>query len=76
MPPSQELTHFAGLDWARDHHEVVIVDASGHIVADFRIAHTAEEAEGNSGGRWSGESRRLAALAGKNRRLSQAGRRR
>ena len=76
MPPSQELTHFAGLDWARDHHEVVSVDASGHIVADFRIAHTAEEAEGNSGGRWSGESRRLAALAGKNRRLSQAGRRR
>lgn len=36
-----ELTHFAGLDWAKDHHDVIIVDARGHLVADFRIEHTA-----------------------------------
>jgi hypothetical protein len=71
MEPSTQLTHFAGFDWAKDHHDVVIVDAQGHIVADFRIEHTAEEEEGNreDGGR---ASSRLAALAGKNRRLSQA----
>ncbi len=42
MHPHSELTHFAGLDWARDHHDVVIVDAAGRIVADFRFEHTAE----------------------------------
>ena len=41
MHSHSELTHFAGLDWARDHHDVVIVDAAGRIVADFRFEHTA-----------------------------------
>lgn len=33
-------THFAALDWATDHHDVVVVDHLGTIVADFRFAHT------------------------------------
>lgn len=33
--------HFAGFDWARDHHDVVIVDGRGKIVADFRFDHSA-----------------------------------
>jgi transposase len=33
--------HFAALDWASDHHDVVIVDHSGAIAAEFRFAHTA-----------------------------------
>jgi len=37
----EELTHFAGFDWAKDHHDVIILDGSGRIAADFRIEHTA-----------------------------------
>ncbi len=33
-------THFAGFDWADDHHDIVIIDAEGAIVTDFRIAHS------------------------------------
>ena len=33
--------YFASLDWADDHHDVVVVDGSGIIAADFRFAHTA-----------------------------------
>ena len=40
MQTHQELTHFAGFDWAKDHHDVIIIDAKGGIVADFRIEHT------------------------------------
>lgn len=36
-----ELTHFAGLDWAGDHHDVAVVDHQGHVVAEFRIEHSA-----------------------------------
>ena len=35
-------SRYAGFDWAHDHHEVVIVNRSGKIVADFQIEHTAE----------------------------------
>lgn len=35
------LTHFAGFDWAGDHHDIIIVDASGVLAADFRIEHSA-----------------------------------
>src|SRR5262245_27953718 len=38
----QEITHYAGFDWAHDHHDVVIVDRHGEIVADFSIGHTAQ----------------------------------
>lgn len=41
MPSWNEITHYAGFDWAKDHHDVVIVDRGGQIVADFRIDHTA-----------------------------------
>ena len=27
-----EVTHFAGFDWAKDHHDVLVLDASGKIV--------------------------------------------
>lgn len=37
-----EITHFAGLDWASDHHDIVAVDRQGNIVRQFRIEHTAE----------------------------------
>jgi len=37
MTTHQELTHFAGFDWAKDHHDIVIVDAQGRIVSEFRI---------------------------------------
>jgi transposase len=33
--------HFAALDWASDHHDVVVVDRSGVLAAEFRFAHTA-----------------------------------
>ena len=41
MKAFSELTHFAGFDWAKDHHDVVVLERSGRIVADFRIEHTA-----------------------------------
>lgn len=41
MKPWNEITHYAGFDWAADHHDVVIVDRSGQIVADFEIQHSA-----------------------------------
>jgi transposase len=40
MKPWIEITHCAGFDWARDHHDVVIVDRQGQIVADLRFPHS------------------------------------
>ena len=40
-PWKKEITHYAGFDWAHDHHNVVIVDRLGQIVADFAIKHSA-----------------------------------
>jgi transposase len=40
MKPWTEITHYAGFDWARDHHDVVIVDRQGQIVADFCFQHS------------------------------------
>lgn len=37
----ESLTHFGALDWAKDHHDVVILEPSGRIVADFCLPHTA-----------------------------------
>lgn len=42
MKAWKDLTHYAGFDWARDHHAVVLVDAQGQIVADFEFAHSLE----------------------------------
>lgn len=41
MKPFAELTHFAGFDWAKDHHDVVIVDPQGQIVKELTFAHSA-----------------------------------
>ena len=41
VTPHSELTHYAGFDWAKDHHDIVIVDVKGRIVAEFRIDHSA-----------------------------------
>lgn len=37
-----QARYFAGLDWAGDHHDVVIVDQSGTILAQFRFEHSAQ----------------------------------
>ena len=42
MKPWQEITHYAGFDWAKDHHQVVIVDKEGKMVADFVFDHSLE----------------------------------
>jgi transposase len=42
MKTFAELTHYAGLDWAKDHHDVVIVERSGKVVEELRFGHTAE----------------------------------
>jgi len=33
-----DLTHYAGFDWAKDHHDIVIVDRSGTKVAEAPVA--------------------------------------
>src|SRR5437016_8358649 len=38
----ETITHYAGFDWAKDHHDVVIVDQQGKIVKDLTFEHTAE----------------------------------
>ena len=42
MKSWQELTHYAGFDWAKDHHALVVVDRQGRIVADLEFEHTLE----------------------------------
>jgi transposase len=37
-----EITHYLGFDWAKDHHQVVIVDREAHIVAEFQFEHSLE----------------------------------
>ena len=41
MSDWNQHAHFAALDWASDHHDVVVVDRQGHVVASFRFAHSA-----------------------------------
>jgi hypothetical protein len=40
--PDPLVAHFAGLDWAKQHHYVVIVNAGGQIVAEFSFSNTLE----------------------------------
>ncbi len=42
METWQELKHHAGFDWAKDHHDVLVVNSEGRIVADFEFEHTLE----------------------------------
>lgn len=37
-----ERTAFAGFDWASDHHDLVVIDARGKVLDEFRIEDTAE----------------------------------
>jgi transposase len=37
-----EQPYFAALDWAKEHHDVIVVDRVGTIVADFQFNHSAE----------------------------------
>ena len=32
--------HFAALDWASDHHDLVVIDRAGELVESFRFAHS------------------------------------
>lgn len=41
MKAWNQITHFAGFDWAKDHHDVIVLDVTGKIVGDFRFEHTA-----------------------------------
>jgi transposase len=41
MKAWNELTHFAGFDWAKNHHDVVAVDREGRIATEFQFEHTA-----------------------------------
>jgi hypothetical protein len=41
MKTWNDLTHFAGFDWAKDHHDVLVLDGAGKIVAECRFDHTA-----------------------------------
>ena len=38
----RELTHFGGLDWAKESHQCTVVDRAGVIVLDLAFAHSAE----------------------------------
>lgn len=40
MKTPEHEKYYAGFDWAKDHHDIIVVDSSGRIVADFRIEHT------------------------------------
>jgi transposase len=42
MHTFEQLTHFAGFDWAKDHHDAVILDRQGATVQSVSFAHTAE----------------------------------
>jgi hypothetical protein len=44
MQSWSKITHYAGFDWAHDHHEVVVVNGSGNIVARSSTQHKAGSA--------------------------------
>jgi transposase len=41
MKDWNQIEYFAALDWASDHHDVVVVTRLGQIAADFRFDHSA-----------------------------------
>jgi hypothetical protein len=47
----QQITHYAGFDWAKDHHDVVVVNQQGRIVEQLTFEHTPKA--GISGKNWS-----------------------
>jgi transposase len=42
MNADQKPTHFAGFDWAKAHHDVLVIDSSGKVVLEFQFEHTTE----------------------------------
>jgi transposase len=38
----ENITHYAGFDWAKDHHDVVMVNQQGKIVEELTFEHSAE----------------------------------
>ena len=38
----ENLTHFMGMDWAKDHHDIVVLNQKGQIELDLKIEHSAE----------------------------------
>jgi transposase len=37
-----QITHYAGFDWAKEAHDVIVLDSAGQIVADFSFPHSAQ----------------------------------
>ena len=42
MKPWEQFSHYAGLDWATDHHDLMVLDRQGQIVVQIRFPHSAE----------------------------------
>ena len=42
MQEWKDFTHYDAIDWARDHHAVIIVNGQGEIAADFEFPHSLE----------------------------------
>ena len=42
MKEWKEISHFAGFDWARHQHAVVVVNKEGQVVSSFQFEHSAE----------------------------------
>ena len=40
MKTWSEIKFFAGFDWAKDHHDVAILDREGKVVSEFRFSHS------------------------------------
>ena len=40
MTDWNQIEHFAALDWASDHHDVLVVNRLGQIMAEFRFEHS------------------------------------
>ena len=39
MKTHSELSHFGGLDWAKHHHDICILEPQGQIVERLRFEH-------------------------------------
>jgi len=52
----EDIQLFAGLDWAKDHHDIVAVNAQGRVVVELTIPDTAEG--------WGGLREKLSAQVG------------
>jgi transposase len=42
MSTWQQITHFAGFDWAKDHHDLLVLDGNAKGVARLRFDHSAD----------------------------------